>query len=124
ASGEEASRIGREHPNAVIARLKPPGDQGPPGILYEALASETFCRTLVKGVAGRRRFKGRAGLVQMSATPSSRHLGRGKSEFAPRRTSCGTRGFRCPRPPEGRWLSWTASFPAWPRKRSVPTSPR
>ena len=83
ASGEEASRISREHPNAVIAQLEPPGDQGPPGILYEALASETFCRTLVKGVAGRRRFKGRAGLVQASATPSSHHLGSGKSEFPP-----------------------------------------
>src|SRR5437763_3563223 len=69
ASDEEASAISTDHPDAVVAKLDPPGEEGHGGILYEALANESFCRRLVEGMARRRRFQGEEGQVLALRTP-------------------------------------------------------
>ncbi|MDP8903941.1 MAG: maltose alpha-D-glucosyltransferase [Chloroflexota bacterium] len=71
---EELERIGREVPQALIARVAPSEDATHPHfLLYDALYDSAAARALLDAISGRRRFNGRAG--QVTATPTAAFRG-------------------------------------------------
>jgi maltose alpha-D-glucosyltransferase/alpha-amylase len=68
ATGDAATRLRETTPEAVLLELDVRG-QGP-GLLYDALWDEAFARTLLDGVARRRRWQGRRGTVVGSTNGS------------------------------------------------------
>ena len=48
--GEEAQRLRANLPHLIISELN--FEEGPPGLLYDAMGSPEFCRDLVEIVAG------------------------------------------------------------------------
>ncbi len=70
ASGEEADRLRNEMPRLVIAELAV--EQGPSGVLHDALGSPTFCEAMLEMIAGRRRSRGEHGELQAGKTPAFR----------------------------------------------------
>ncbi|MGE0683893.1 MAG: maltose alpha-D-glucosyltransferase [Candidatus Binatia bacterium] len=76
ATGEEATRIQQDHPQAVLTRLK--GTDGD-GVLYEVVWENDFCQALLDAVARRRRFKGALGELVGAPTRALRNL-RGPSD--------------------------------------------
>jgi len=61
---EQTGRLLDEYPHAVLARLKPNGEDGDgDSLLYDAIVDKGFCNGLLKAIARRRRFKGEAGKV-------------------------------------------------------------
>jgi len=67
ATADQGDAVLREHPHAAVAQLQLK-DKGEEGVLYDALFEEDFCKTLLKGVAHGRRFKGAA--AGLSAWPT------------------------------------------------------
>jgi maltose alpha-D-glucosyltransferase / alpha-amylase len=76
ASGEEALRIERDSPEAVVARLSREGDR----LLYEPTIDRTFQKGLLKLVNTRRTLKGRAGELRPLRLPGSSELSRSPQE--------------------------------------------
>jgi maltose alpha-D-glucosyltransferase / alpha-amylase len=68
ASGEQADKVRKLFPRAVIAYLtgKDQDGAGDGGILYEALWEKSFCQALLEAITRRRRFKGIAGEILAS----------------------------------------------------------
>jgi maltose alpha-D-glucosyltransferase / alpha-amylase len=86
ADDEEAERIVREAPQALVARVEGPGDHSR-RVLYDALYDRRFDAALLDLMAGRGRLRGSRGQVQAEATPALRGLrGKGPLDPAPVRT--------------------------------------
>jgi maltose alpha-D-glucosyltransferase/alpha-amylase len=78
ASGEEASRILETQPHAVVGYL----EGGSKGLLYDALASPTFCTALLEAITRGSSFQGVAGgQVRCALTAPARHAGEGDGGF-------------------------------------------
>jgi maltose alpha-D-glucosyltransferase/alpha-amylase len=71
ATGEEATRVQQDYPQAVVTRLK--GTDGE-GVLYEVVWENDFCQALLDAIARRRRFKGALGELVGAPTRALRSL--------------------------------------------------
>jgi maltose alpha-D-glucosyltransferase/alpha-amylase len=80
ASGAEAYRIGREHPDAVVAPTVIGGEEG---VLHEALASPGFCQALLSLVSGERRIRGQDGWLSARAGDAVERTLAGTGPVAP-----------------------------------------
>jgi maltose alpha-D-glucosyltransferase/alpha-amylase len=78
ATGEEATRVQQDHPQAVVTRLK--GTDGE-GVLYEVVWENDFCQALLDAIARRRRCKGALGELVGAPTRALRSL-RGPNDAA------------------------------------------
>ncbi len=73
AFGERASQVQEEFPQAVVARLRGPGQEG---LLYEAVGENSLHQALLESIAHRRHFKGKDGELIASHTNVFRHIQR------------------------------------------------
>ena len=80
ASAKESEQLVREYPHAVVAHLKPRGEDSD-RLLYDALADKGFCHFLLQAIERRRRFKGRVGEVLALPTRAFR-AARGSREVS------------------------------------------
>jgi maltose alpha-D-glucosyltransferase/alpha-amylase len=65
---ESAAQLRERSPGAVLAQLEVRGRDGAvTGVLYDALEDPSFCRALMEGIAGRRRWRGQTG--EIAAAP-------------------------------------------------------
>lgn len=69
ATGDDARRIQRELPHAVVAGVRPAQDGTDAGVLYDALIEPRVGTALLDAIAGRRRLRGAAG--DLAATPTA-----------------------------------------------------
>ncbi len=77
ASGKEAQQLREKTPRLVIADLNV--DDGPKGVLHDALGNPAFCKALMEMVTQRRRIQGANGAVEGSRTGALKKiLGSGK----------------------------------------------
>ncbi|MBN1654822.1 MAG: maltose alpha-D-glucosyltransferase [Deltaproteobacteria bacterium] len=84
ATGPDAERIERENPGAILARLSGNGGtrsknnrmqtDNSRGVLFDALEDPDFCQALLNAVAKRRKFAGRAGIIEAIPTKAFRVL--------------------------------------------------
>jgi maltose alpha-D-glucosyltransferase / alpha-amylase len=81
AHSEEAERVVREWPQALVAYVSPEGEEGLRWLLYDALYDPTVARTLLAAIGARKRFNGRSGQVTATPTPAHRALRGGTSEL-------------------------------------------
>jgi maltose alpha-D-glucosyltransferase/alpha-amylase len=81
ARGEDAERLVREQPHAVVARLRCREGEG---VLHDALAESALPRAVLAAIAGRRSAKGAAGELVATTTGALRALRRvGDLELEP-----------------------------------------
>lgn len=73
AFGEQASRVQAESPQAVVAQLQGPEQEG---LLYEAVGDSSFHQALLESIARRRHFKGSGGELMAKPTEVFRHIQR------------------------------------------------
>ncbi len=67
ASIEQTDTITAEYPHAVVAHLKPYGEESEQ-VLYDALVDKNFCKFLLQAMGRRRHFKGLVGEISASQT--------------------------------------------------------
>ena len=79
AAGEPAEVVWKEHPQAVVARLRI-RQAAEEGILYDALLAPEFAWTLLDTIGRRRPRKGRDGEVVPSASQTLKGIGQGEEE--------------------------------------------
>jgi len=72
ATGQEASSMRAEHPDALIADVR--AANGAQGLLYTAIQSPEFCTALLEAFARRRRFTGERGTLIASRNREFRNL--------------------------------------------------
>jgi len=65
APAEKIEEIISEYPQALVARLKP-GTKNGQWLLYDALVDKAFCRSLLRAIGNKRRFRGRVGEISAS----------------------------------------------------------
>jgi maltose alpha-D-glucosyltransferase/alpha-amylase len=80
APAEKVEEIIGDHPQALIAYLKPGSKKGQ-WLLYDALVDKAFCRSLLRAIGNKRRFKGRVGEISSSTSRFFRGT-RGSDEAA------------------------------------------
>jgi len=68
APADQADRIVRDAPQALIALVAPDGDESPKWTLYDALYDPQFAGALLDAIGARRRFAGRR--TEVTATPT------------------------------------------------------
>jgi len=78
APAEKVGEITNEYPHALVAYLKP-GSKNSQWVLYDALVDKAFCKSLLKAIGQKRRFKGQLGEVSALRTQVFRSA-RGGSE--------------------------------------------
>ena len=84
AFGEQAARIQEELPGTVVTTLKARiNNREQTGILYDALWSPDFSRTLLSAIGRGDRFKGETGTLIASPTQVYRDLINGETELEP-----------------------------------------
>ncbi|HXT65567.1 MAG TPA: putative maltokinase [Nitrospiraceae bacterium] len=84
AFGEQAARIQEELPGTVVTTLKARiNNREQTGILYDALWSQDFSRTLLSAIGRGDRFTGETGTLIASPTQAYRDLIHGKAELEP-----------------------------------------
>jgi len=84
AFGEQAARIQEELPGTVVTTLKARiKDREQTGVLYDALWSPDFSRTLLSAIARGDRFTGETGTLIASPTKAYRDLINGEAELEP-----------------------------------------
>jgi len=84
AFGEQAARIQEEMPGTVVTTLKARiNNREQTGILYDALWSPDFSRTLLSAIGRGDRFKGETGTLIASPTQAYRDLIKGETELEP-----------------------------------------
>ena len=82
-SASEAEWLVTKYPHAVVAHLKPQGeDSDSEKLLYDALVDGGFCHFLLQAIERRRRFRGRIGEVTALPTRAFRSIrGSGKASL-------------------------------------------
>jgi maltose alpha-D-glucosyltransferase/alpha-amylase len=80
APAEKIGEIISEYPQALVARLKP-GTKNGQWLLYDALVDKDFCRSLLRAIGNKRRFKGWVGEITASTSRLFRSA-RGSDEAA------------------------------------------
>ncbi len=83
AGGEEAARVQRQVPHAVIARVRANGQASGESIVYDGLATTTVGTALLEAIAGRRRLRGAAGELVGAPAPAFRRARNGRPLPAP-----------------------------------------
>ncbi|HUG48657.1 MAG TPA: maltose alpha-D-glucosyltransferase [Candidatus Limnocylindria bacterium] len=81
AHSEEAERVVRDAPQALVAHVTPEGEEGVRWLLYDALYDPRAARALLDAIGARRRFNGRGGQVTASPTKAYRGLRGGREEL-------------------------------------------
>jgi maltose alpha-D-glucosyltransferase / alpha-amylase len=76
---EEAERVVREWPQALVAHVAPEGEEGLRWVLYDALYDPSVATSLLDAIGARRRSNGRRGQVTATPTTAYRRL-RGKRD--------------------------------------------
>jgi maltose alpha-D-glucosyltransferase / alpha-amylase len=77
ATGERAGQVLADHPSDVVARLEAGGEEG---VVHAALGDAGFARAILEAIGRRKRFKGSAGEIWATPSPSYRPLRRRKAE--------------------------------------------
>jgi maltose alpha-D-glucosyltransferase/alpha-amylase len=73
AQGDGVAQVHSDYPQAVVARLKSPGQEG---VLYEVIEEPAFHKALLESVARRRHYKGAEGELTGHQTSVFRHIQR------------------------------------------------
>jgi maltose alpha-D-glucosyltransferase/alpha-amylase len=73
AQGEAAETVRQNAARFIICELNL-SVTGQTGVLYDAVASKDFCRSLIEMIAGRRRHKAANGEIEASRTPTFRRI--------------------------------------------------
>jgi maltose alpha-D-glucosyltransferase/alpha-amylase len=79
ARSDEADRIVRDTPQALVATVAPEGEQGLQWVLYDALYNPAFSTALLDAIGSRRRLPSRRGEVTATPTRAYRSLRGSKS---------------------------------------------
>ncbi|HSH21883.1 MAG TPA: putative maltokinase, partial [Candidatus Caenarcaniphilales bacterium] len=74
AHSEDAERIVRDAPHALVAYVTPAGEEGPRWLLYDALHDSSVAAGLLDAVGLRKRLNGRQGQLAASPTRAFRQL--------------------------------------------------
>ncbi len=80
---EKGNRLDEDYTNAIIAKLKPRGQNGE-SVLYDGMIDEDFCAMLLKAMGRRRTFRGKSGEIVTLPTRMFRRIrGSGEADLAP-----------------------------------------
>jgi maltose alpha-D-glucosyltransferase/alpha-amylase len=79
AGGEDAARIERKLPHAIVARVRANGHDAPGSVVYDGLADHTVGTALLEAIAGRRRLRGAAGELIGAPTAAFRRARDGRA---------------------------------------------
>jgi maltose alpha-D-glucosyltransferase/alpha-amylase len=74
ARGEEAAKLRRDKPRAVLIELEGEESEGPDGLLFDALEDPAFCLSWLEGIARKRRWKGSNGELRGWTTRAFKKL--------------------------------------------------
>src|SRR5688500_20277659 len=74
APSDQADRLLRDNPQALIAHVLPKGETGQRWALYDARYDPRFANALLEAMAARKRLKGRRGDVTAAPTKALRGL--------------------------------------------------